>query len=165
MSTQASEVPATGKVIEMLNRLIQTCTDGEKGYAIAAADVREPNLKGLLFGYAKQRADFVAELQDAIAARGSLPENEGTARGTLHRGWVDVRLAVEGRTDAAVLEECLRGENAAKKSYEAAIASLSLDLLPSDVRRIVALQYTAVVQAGGEIAQRLRSAKPVTAKA
>jgi uncharacterized protein (TIGR02284 family) len=155
MSTQTIEAPATGKVIAMLNHLIQTCTDGEKGYAIAAADVRDPNLKALLFGYAKQRAEFVAELQDAIKERGFVPENEGTARGTLHRGWVDVRLAVEGRSDRAVLEECARGELAAKKSYEAAIGSVSLEALPADIRRVVALQYTAVVQAGGEIALRL----------
>ncbi len=50
-------------VIVALNSCVEACIDGEKGYALAAANVRDPMLKVLLRRYAAQRAEFIADAQ------------------------------------------------------------------------------------------------------
>jgi uncharacterized protein (TIGR02284 family) len=114
----------TRPIVTALNRLVETCTDAEKGYANAAANVRDPALKTLFLRRAQQRMDFVVELQRTIASLGATPENEGTLRGTLHRGATEARLALEGRSDRIVLEECARGERNAREVYEKALAAV-----------------------------------------
>ena len=61
---------------------------------------------------------------------------------SLHRGWVNIKSTITGMDEAAVLAECERGEDAAKRAYEAA---LKKDL-PLDVRSIVERQYQGVKQ-------------------
>ena len=45
-STQIVETK-TSNTFKTLDKCIEACTDGEKGYAIAAAGVRDPMLKAL----------------------------------------------------------------------------------------------------------------------
>jgi uncharacterized protein (TIGR02284 family) len=42
--------------------------------------------------------------------------------GALHRGWIDINSTIIGKDEAAVLAECERGEDVAKKAYEEALA-------------------------------------------
>lgn len=91
------QTTATRAIARILNTCIEACTNGEKGYAVAAADVRDPVLKALFHDYSEQRAEFVRGLQIAVQELGAFPENRGTAGGTAHRGFMAVRRAVEGR--------------------------------------------------------------------
>src|SRR5262249_20849408 len=143
------------EIVRALNHCIEICTDGEKGYAAAAADVRAPALKASFQEKAKQRADFVLELQAVIQQLGGYPENEGTARGTVHRGWIDLRLAVEGREDHLLLEECVRGETAAIEAFKKAIQRTPLDTLPRDLRSLVQRQYSTIQASLEEARQKL----------
>ena len=59
-----------------------------------------------------------------------------------HRAWVDIKSTITGMDEAAVLAECERGEDVARKAYEDA---LSKDL-PADVRSMVERQYQGVRQ-------------------
>ena len=108
MSTTTTKQAEAQNIVFVLNKCIETSMDGEKGYAAAAADVRDPSLKSLLQQKSKERADFVRDLQSAIQKLGAFAENEGTARGTAHRGWMDVRLALGGRNDRVIVEEWAR---------------------------------------------------------
>ncbi len=110
-----------GKIVATLNRCIEACLDGEKGYGIAAADVRDRDLKTELIDRARTRGEYAMTLQHLVEKLGAFAENQGTARGALHRGLIDARLAIEGRSDLTVLEECLRGEGAALEVYEEAL--------------------------------------------
>jgi uncharacterized protein (TIGR02284 family) len=132
----ASPVPPSKSVVFALNGLIETCTDGEKGYSFAAADVRDEVLKARLRLYSDERAKFVAELQCAIRRLGAAPENEGTLRGTLHRTLMELRDALEIRSDRLVLEECERGDRAALGDYERVLRQLH-DKLSPDVRAML----------------------------
>ena len=103
--------PIDSKAIaRALNLCIEACTDGRKGYAVAAVDARDVDLKRFLQRTSFERAEFVTQLQQALRSLGGVPENHGSARGALHRGWLDVRIAVEGRSDAVVMEECALGD-------------------------------------------------------
>ena len=49
------------------------------------------------------------------------PDESGTVTGALHRGWIVLRAAVSSGGDRAVIEECLRGEESALATFQAAI--------------------------------------------
>ena len=73
---------------------------------------------------------------------GGKPEDSGTVAGAVHRGWLNLKAAVAGRTDTAILEECERGEDVAKKDYGDALK----ETLSDDVRLLVQRQYDGVLR-------------------
>ena len=131
------------EVISTLNNLIETCRDGQQGFQTAAAAVERGDLKQLFHTYSQQRAGFVGQLQDEVRRLGGDPENAGSVAATLHRGWIDLKAAVTGRDDAAILAECERGEDSAVANYRDA---LGVDL-PANVRSIVERQFGEVKEA------------------
>ena len=133
--------------IAVLNDLIQTCKDGERGFREAAESASAPELKALFEGYAVQRARFAEELQSEVNRFGGAAERGGSVPGALHRGWINVKSALTGRDDEAVIEECERGEDAAVRSYEKALAGN----LPAGVREIVERQCREVKEAHGRV--------------
>lgn len=153
MDSVATEEPS--EIVSVLSACIETSTDGEKGYALAAADVRDVTLKAYFRGKGEERADFVLAAQDAVKDLGRIPENEGSARGAVHRGLVGLRKVVEGRSDRLIVEECLRGEIAAATVYEALVRKAPLDGMPATVRALVIHQYRAVQKAIVELRQKL----------
>ena len=131
----------TSKVESILNELIETSKDGEKGFLKSAQDAKSPELKSLFSACAKRCAEGAKELQAQVKASGGDPERTGSVAGALHRGWINVREAMTTRDDKAILEECERGEDYAKAQYKKA---LEQDLT-SEVRAIVQRQYEGVV--------------------
>ena len=144
-----------GEIARTLNMLIEINTDATKGYATAAADARSPVLKGILSDRGKQAGERVMALQNAIARMGRFAENQGTLRGTLHRGWLDARMVLEGRTDRIMLEECERGEAVALRAYEA-IPTQVLEALSPDVVGMVDEQHFEYRDAHEDTARRLK---------
>ena len=128
--------------IETLNDLIETCKDGEEGFRICAEDIRRAELKPMFEQAAMHCNEAAAELQAQVTRMGGKPERKGSLAGSAHRRWVDIKSAITGRDDKAVLEECERGEDVAKASYQKA---LKKDL-PADVRAIVERQYPGVLE-------------------
>ena len=137
-----------------LNELIETCKDGANGYRTAAEDVKDATLKTLFAGFAAQREQFAAELQQQVRALGSAPETTGSTVAAVHRGWINVKSAVTGRDDAAILGECERGDSYAVKAYETAVGAG----LPASVMPIVQRQASEVKRAYDQI-QKLHAAR------
>jgi len=131
-------------VISCLNNLIETCKDGQDGFKTAAEGVERSELKTLFYEYSQQRATFAGELQNEVRRLGGDPEKSGSVAASLHRGWIDIKSAVTGKDDNAVIAECERGEDSAVKNYKDALNDKNL---PSDVRSIVERQYAAVQEA------------------
>lgn len=132
-------------VISTLNDLIETSKDGEQGFRTCAEDAseRNPQLKAMLEARQRECAAAVSELQQLVRARGGKPETSSSVSGTMHRAWVDVKSAITGKDDEAVLNECERGEDSAVKSYREA---LDKNTLPPDVRTVVERQYQGVLR-------------------
>jgi len=130
-------------VIFALNKCIETCTDAERGYAAASADVRDIELKRLFHDRSRQRTEFAIALQALIASLGSIPENQGTFKGAAHRAWIEVRRALDGN-DRMVLEECVRGETASLDTYRQAIERATLVDMPREARELINAQYRAI---------------------
>jgi uncharacterized protein (TIGR02284 family) len=129
-------------LIEALNELIETSRDGEEGFRTCADAVKSAQLKQTFEQAASRCAQAVGELQAKVRSLGGDPETGSSVSGSLHRVWVDIKSTITGMDEAAVLAECERGEDVAKKAYENA---LSRDL-PSDVRAMVERQYQGVIQ-------------------
>ena len=131
------------KVISTLNNLIETCKDGEQGFRTASDGVKRDDLKTLFLAYSQQRTQFAGELQNEVLRLGGDPEKTGSVAATLHRGWIDIKSAVTGEDEGAVITECERGEDSAVRNYEDALK----EDLPANIRSIIEQQFTQIKEA------------------
>lgn len=130
------------EVISTLNDLIETSKDGEEGFRNCAENTQDATLKTFFANRAQTCTAAVVELQDLVRAYGGDPETSGGLGGALHRRWVDIKSALTGKDDKAVLAECERGEDVAVASYRKALEKN----LPVEVRSVVERQYQGVLQ-------------------
>ena len=130
-------------VVSTLNELIETCKDGQEGFKQAAEGVERSDLKSLFFEFSQQRAHFAGELQGIVQKLGGDPETSGSTAGAMHRGWINLKSAITGKDEQAVLNECERGEDSARNTYKDALD----DDLPTYIMDTVRNQYDSIVQA------------------
>lgn len=129
-------------VISTLNDLIETCKDGEEGFKTCAEDISDAQYRQPFLTLAAGCAASAQELTGLVLARGGDPETGSSLSGTLHRRWVDIKSAIMGKDDEAILNECERGEDVAVKSYRRALEKA----LPADVKAVVERQFQGVLQ-------------------
>jgi uncharacterized protein (TIGR02284 family) len=127
-------------VIDTLNDLIETCKDGEEGFRACADNVKNAVLKTFFVGKSARCREGAMQLQKIVREMGGDPDRGSSFSGDMHRFWINIRGTISGMDDHAILDECERGEDAAKASYEKA---LKQDL-PGDVRLAVERQYREV---------------------
>ena len=138
-----SENFSNSDISSTLNGLIETCKDGQKGFKEAADGVDRSDLKSLFFEFSQQRAHFAGELQNIVQTLGEEPETSGSTAGALHRGWINLKAAITGKDEQAILNECERGEDSAKNTYKAAIEKP----FPSAIADVVRNQYESIQMA------------------
>lgn len=131
------------KAISVLNNLIETCKDGELGFKTAAEGLKSADIKAKFLEYSRQRGEMARELQNAVRGLGGDPEKSGSVGGSLHRGWLDIKSAITGKDDGAIVAEAERGEDVAKSAYESALK----ETLPGSAQTVVQQQATKVRQA------------------
>ncbi len=127
----------------ILNSLIETSKDGEKGFRSSADNAKDPELKELFRRRAEDCARGASELQSLVARMGDEPERSGSVAGAIHRGWLNIKASVTSEDDLAILEEVERGEDVAKASYRKALDSGELS---ADARAVVQKQYDGVLR-------------------
>lgn len=133
--------------ISTLNSLIETCKDGEQGFRTAAEGLKDPQIKAKFQIYSRERGDMARELQAEVRKLGGDPEKSGSMSGSLHRGWLDIKSAITGKDDHAILAEAERGEDVAKDQYEKALKAG----LPGTAATIVQSQAVKVRQVHDEV--------------
>lgn len=153
MTNIVTERAPTANLAYALNTMIRASADAERGYAAAAADVRDPAIKQLLLGCSNDRAQFVMALQAAVQGLGAFVESAGTFEGLLRRGWMAVRHTLE--TERAVIEECERGERAAIHAYDLAASRTPLASMPPEIRAMIEQQYAKMQASLAELRNRL----------
>jgi uncharacterized protein (TIGR02284 family) len=149
----AKAVVKPNKTISILNGLIETCRDGQQGFAEAAQHIRNPNWKAYCLEQSRSRAQFVGELQQEVQRLGGAPENLGTAAAALHRAWIDLKSALGGN-DESIMAACETGEDSAIQEYQRALK----EDLPENVWAIVMRQYQSVQSAHDQV-KALRDSK------
>jgi uncharacterized protein (TIGR02284 family) len=140
-------------VIATLNDLLEISRDGEQGFRTCAEGVENPSLKAIFASAARRCAEGAAELDAKVRSLGGEPAQGGSISGSMHRAWTNIKSAITGMNEHAVLAECERGEDAAKAAYEAALQKS----LPADVRTLVERQYQGV-KANHDRVRNLRNA-------
>lgn len=119
------------KALDVINDLIKINNDRAAGFEKAAADLENEDsaLKTLFTRLSSESERYVIELT-SIAQQSGGDVAEGTSTsGDLHRAWIDIKAAFTGSDTLAVLNECERGEDAAKAAYrDALVPENELDL-------------------------------------
>ena len=143
------------EVVSTLNDLIETCKDGEQGFRTCAENVESPQVKSKLSQHAQECAIGAQELQGIVRSLGGDVETSSSVSGAMHRGWIDIKSAVTGKDETAVLNECERGEDIAVASYRKA-----LDIgFPPDIRTVVERQFHGVMRNHDQVKQMRNSAR------
>src|SRR5438046_4697738 len=138
----------------VLNNLIETLKDGQEGFKQAAESVRKPALKSLFSEYSQQRSRCASSLQAEARKLGEeKPETSSSATGALHRGWINLKSAITGGDEHAILAECERGEDSAVEEYKKALD----DGLSPSAQELVSRQF-AEIKAAPDRIRSLRNA-------
>ena len=96
---------------------------------------------------AAQDVDVEKVLADISTQRGN-PEDDGTTAGAIHRGWINLKEAVVGRDDEAIVNSVESGEDYLKEKFEAALNAT--DVAP-ETRSIIERAYQSVRQGHDQI--------------
>lgn len=137
--------------VTLLNDLIKISKDGELGFLQAAEHVHNQDLKSMFQEKAEGCRHAIHVLQNHITDLDGEPMDTGSMLGALHRGWVNIKSTLTGHDDHAILVECERGEDAAKKVYKEALN----ENLPREIRVTIQHQFDGV-QANHDLICALR---------
>jgi uncharacterized protein (TIGR02284 family) len=131
------------EILDLLHELIQTCKDGETGYAHAAGVATDPRLKAYFSEESLERARLMRDLKSEVQQRlGEEPDTSPSVAGTLHRVWFEAKADI-GLGDQSILNSVEQGEDSAKKAYEQA---LTIEL-PDDLHAFIELQAKSIFSA------------------
>jgi uncharacterized protein (TIGR02284 family) len=143
--------------ISVLNNLIETLKDGEKGFKSAAEGVKSSSIRTRFLDYSRERGQMASELQAEVRRLGGDPDKSGSMSGSLHRGWLDLKAALSGHDDHAVVAEAERGEDVAKSVYENALK----ENLPASTQAIVQQQAVKIRRVHDDV-RAIRDGQTVT---
>ena len=101
----------TSHDIRTLNGLIATTLDSVDGYTEAAKDSESGRFGSMFTSRASERRMVATSLQDEVRRLGGNPEDDGTALAGAHRVFVNLKSAVTGKDDKAIVNEVERGED------------------------------------------------------
>jgi len=109
--------------ISTLNTLIATLIDSVTGYEDAASNSDAGRFAQLFRERAGERQRCVEDLRAEVRRLGGNPEDDGSFLGKTHQRFLDLKAAVTGRDDQAIVNEVERGEDYLKEKFETALNS------------------------------------------
>lgn len=112
--------------ISVLNSLIKTTLDSRKGFRDAADDAENSQFASMFAEFAEERGRVASRLQAEVRRLGGNPEDDSSFLAAAHRTFMNLREAISGRDDRAIVEEVERGEDYIKAKYEEALRDDSL---------------------------------------
>lgn len=111
------------ETVTNLQHLLEKNYDAEKGYKEAMVKAKDVNLKEYLKQKSALRNRFSTEISDVLVNLNETPKESGSAAGSLHRTWMNVKESLSSDKDEAILEECIRGEKASVEEYQEVLDS------------------------------------------
>lgn len=134
---------ATDHDVTTLNSLIAATLDSVNGYTEAAKDAESTRFGAMFTTRARDRRQVAQALQSQVTRLGGNPEDDGTLLAGAHRAFLNLKSAVTGQDDKAVIDEVERGEDHIKAKFEDALADT--DLSPA-TRTVIEDAFTSVRQ-------------------
>ena len=105
-------------IVDSLHKIVELNKDSDRGFKEASENIKDPELKTILYRLSQQRAEFRGEIEDIL--RKDYHDNDEPSTSflsKLHRGWMDFKSSLSSDDNESVLEECIRGEKHAIETY------------------------------------------------
>src|SRR3954466_10202940 len=109
------------EAISTLNTLIATTIDSITGYEDSAANIDNERFRETFRQRANERQRIVEDLRAQVRRLGGEPEDSGSFLGKAHQRFEDLKAAVTGRDEKAIINEVERGEDDLKAKFEGAL--------------------------------------------
>jgi uncharacterized protein (TIGR02284 family) len=136
--------------ISTLNTLIATTIDSINGYEESAKHIDNERFSEVFRQRANERQQVVQDLRAEVRRLGGEPEEGGTFLGKTHQRFEDLKAAITGRDEKAIINEVERGEDYLKEKFEAALNSAELS---GESRTVVERAYQSVRSGHDQISQ------------
>ena len=130
------------KIENKIKEIIEKNEDAVKGFEKAAENTKDLGVKSYFEKRAKQRKIFIKTLNNATPAL-ETGDNEidGSAKGSAHRTWMDIKAFFSNDDDEAMLEEAVRGDKAALSEYNEILGE---SMIPHRVKEIIREQRDVI---------------------
>lgn len=130
------------KIEDMIKDVITKNEDAVKGFDNAAENAKEVGIQNYFENKARERRMFITTLKNSSPEL-ELGDNEidGSAAGTAHRAWMDIKAFFSGDNDESMLEEAVRGDKSAIEEYNEVLAET---LVPHRVKEILREQRNTI---------------------
>ncbi|MEO6360269.1 MAG: PA2169 family four-helix-bundle protein [Sphingomicrobium sp.] len=136
--------------ITVLNTLTATLIDSVTGYEDAATNSEGGRFQELFRERASERNRAVEDLRVEVRRLGGNPEDDGSFLGKTHQRFLDLKAAVTGHDDKAIINEVERGEDYLKEKFETALKD---DTLTGECRAAVERAYQSVRSGHDQMSQ------------
>ena len=136
--------------ITTLNTLIATTIDSVNGYENSAKDIENERFAQLFRERATERQQVVEQLRNEVRRLGGNPEDDGSFMGKTHQRFLDLKSAITGSDEKAIVNEVERGEDYLKEKFETA---LNGDTLSGDCRAAVEQAYQSIRQGHDQMSE------------
>jgi len=125
------------EISKKINSLIEKNNDAHKGYEKAAKNADSSQLKSFFMQQSSERKAFASKLSSNLKVYnpGFDVDSDGSATGSIHRTWMDVKAALSMDDDESLLEECIRGDKASAEEYRDFLDAH--DTLTQDIRSTI----------------------------
>jgi uncharacterized protein (TIGR02284 family) len=112
--------------IGTLNTLIATTIDSITGYENSAKDIDDKRFAEIFRQRADERQKVVEDLRSEVRRLGGDPEDGGSFLGKAHQRFEDLKSAITGKDEKAIIDEVERGEDYLKEKWQDALQSGTL---------------------------------------
>ena len=123
-----------------LESLTTTLLDSVNGYRDAASNAEGSRFQEIFRRNANERSRVAEDLRTEITRLGGNAPDDGSFLGATHQRFLDLKAAVTGRDELAIVNEVERGEDYLKEKFETA---LKADLDPQ-TRSVIETAYQSV---------------------
>jgi uncharacterized protein (TIGR02284 family) len=138
------------EAITTLNTLIATTIDSVTGYEDSAKNIENERFREIFRTRADERQKVVEELRSEVRRLGGDPDDSGSFLGKAHQRFEDLKAAITGRDEQAIINEVERGEDYLKEKWQAALQSGNLD---GESHNVVERCYQSVKSGHDQISQ------------
>jgi len=138
------------KEISTLNTLIATTIDSVTGYGNSAKDIGNQRFAEIFRERANERQQVVEQLRAEVRRLGGNPEDDGSFMGKTHQRFEDMKAAITGQDEKAIINEVERGEDYLKEKFETVLNS---DALSGESRSVVERCYQSVRSGHDQMSQ------------
>jgi uncharacterized protein (TIGR02284 family) len=130
------------ELVDILVDLRETNVDRQKTYEAASDNISDTRLRNTFSNLIEQSRRFITEIERELKNLGEQTSAKGSIKGSLHRGFLEIRSAFTSNDDRVMLEESIRGEKMAVDNYDDV---LNRDL-PPNVQQLVSKQFGDIKQ-------------------